>query len=129
MSLNPYFLRHRGARLRQQKAPKKPVLSAAPIRTIYNLKFRLTRSFQQSEETNSEEGRERFNNSFNLSIANAGNLRKPRIGSLIRAWYFTGEVGRVLKSRFENVSTWIGLPYHHLLLSVDLDRLYKLYLS
>ena len=27
------------------------------------------------------------------------------------------------------LSTWIGLPYHHLLLSVDLDRLYELCLS
>ena len=69
----------------------------------------LSRSFQQSEEINSEEGRERFNNSFNLSIANTGNVREPHIGSLIHIWYFTGEVGRVLKSRLEN-GAWGGIP-------------------
>jgi hypothetical protein len=69
----------------------------------------LSRSFQQSEEIINEEERERFNNSFNLNIANAGNVQESRIRSLIRIWCFTGEVGRVLKSRFEN-GTWGGIP-------------------
>jgi hypothetical protein len=68
---------------------------------------------------------------------NSGNLPPDDSRSMIAyhniivasGWPIHLDISWKLECNSTYLSTWIGLPYHHLLLSVDLDHLYKLCLS